>query len=89
MPHRPVDPDGAIRRTLEHLGDEVRLARLERGLSQAALGEWSGVSQSTISRFERGLTPGTGLITLGFLLHALGCRAILRPIDVEIRRRGW
>ena len=89
MPHRQVDPDGAIRKTLEYLGDEVRLARLERGLSQAALAEWSGISQSTVSRFERGLTPGTGLITLGRLLQALGCRAILRPNDVEVRRRGW
>jgi len=89
MPHRPVDPDGAIRRTLEHLGDEVRLARLERGLSQAALAEWCGISQSTISRFERGLTPGTGLITLGRLLHALGCRAFVKPNDVGVGRRRW
>jgi transcriptional regulator with XRE-family HTH domain len=88
MPYRPPDRDGAIRVTLEHLGDELRLARLDRGLSQDTLAEWSGISQSTISRIEHGLTPGAGLVTFARLVHVLGYRSILRPRDEDVRRRG-
>jgi DNA-binding XRE family transcriptional regulator len=88
MPYRPPDRDGAIRVTLEHLGDELRLARLDRGLSQDTLAERSGISQSTISRIERGITPGTGLVTLACLVHVLGYRSILRPRDADVRRRS-
>jgi transcriptional regulator with XRE-family HTH domain len=53
-------------------GKVVRRARASAGLSQAQLGERSGVSQSTISRLERGHVPHLTLITVLGLASALG-----------------
>ena len=52
-------------------GKLVRRCRRSSGLSQRRLGDRSGVSQSTISRLERGLVPGLAtwkLVKIGFVL---------------------
>lgn len=41
------------------IGDRLRHARLEAGLTQAQLAEASGVSQQMISKIERGASAGT------------------------------
>lgn len=40
--------------TATAIGERVRQSRIQRGLSQEALGEVAGMYQSTISRIERG-----------------------------------
>ncbi len=49
------------REALEMVGQAVRLARQRASMSQRVLAARSGVSQTTISRLERGVVPGMGL----------------------------
>jgi DNA-binding transcriptional regulator YiaG len=75
----PLDVDSYRRPTRENeqrgldlLGDAIRIARRWRGLSQRTLSAHSGVSQSTISKLERGLAPGTSARRLAPLILVLG-----------------
>ena len=52
-------------------GRMFRRARLMAGYSQRALAARSGVSQSVISRFERGMAPGMSVERLVILCDAL------------------
>jgi transcriptional regulator with XRE-family HTH domain len=65
----PVTP--AIERGLEALGTGVRRSRRRLGLSQSALAARSGVSQSVISRLERGVLLGLRLRRLAELIDSL------------------
>ena len=74
----PIDVDVYRRPTLENeqrgldlLGRAIRRARRSWGVSQRVLSAWSGVPQSTISKLERGLAPGTTARRLGALILAL------------------
>ena len=49
---------------LRRFGVEFRRCRIYAGLTQARLAELSGVSQSTISRIERGKASSASLIKL-------------------------
>jgi transcriptional regulator with XRE-family HTH domain len=62
-----------LRVTTERGGDveQLRLARLRRGWSQAALAEAAGVQPSTVLRLEHGTPPRPA--TLAKLCRALGC----------------
>jgi transcriptional regulator with XRE-family HTH domain len=64
-----VDPP--VERGLEALGRAVYESRRRAGLSQAALEARSGVSQSVISRLERGVLLGLRLRRLAALIDAL------------------
>ena len=55
------EAQAANREQLARLGTEVRAARLRRRLTQARLGARVGLSQSAISRAERGLGGGLTL----------------------------
>jgi DNA-binding XRE family transcriptional regulator len=71
MPFSVPGPDPRIAPSLRALGEAVRQARRDRGLSQAALAELGGVSQSSISRLERGIAPQAPMhriVTLGLVL---------------------
>lgn len=46
--------DGGVERTLAEVGPRLRAARLERGVTLAALAEATGISVSTLSRLESG-----------------------------------
>ncbi|GMV27623.1 MAG: hypothetical protein AMXMBFR58_36540 [Phycisphaerae bacterium] len=45
------------RRILEAVGERVRAARLQRGLSQEQLAEKLGITPETVSRYETGGLP--------------------------------
>src|SRR5262249_3265138 len=58
---RPNDPDGnwyaRMHPEMLEFGDRIRTFRLSHGWSQRQLARRVGLSQSGISRLERGLTP--------------------------------
>jgi transcriptional regulator with XRE-family HTH domain len=56
---------------LDALGRGIRERRRLLGLSQRSLAHLARVPQSTISRLERGLAPGTTMRRLGALILAL------------------
>ena len=71
MPYQRPEGDrdwGLLRR----FGVEFRRCRVYAGLSQVELARRSGVSQSTISRIERGKAPSASLIKLVRISHAMG-----------------
>ena len=72
---------GRTVRTSEALGRTLRDARRERGWTQGALATRAGVSQPTVSNFERGVGDAS-LSTLWKLLAALE-----RDIQVTQRAR--
>jgi transcriptional regulator with XRE-family HTH domain len=69
------------------VGHEVRLARLDRALSLAAVGRATGQSHSTVSRIERGLAPNVTLIQLSRLSAVVGLELSVRcfPGGLPIR----
>lgn len=56
---------------LERLGQNIRSARLRRGIAVADLAVRAGTSPSSVARLERG-EPGVGIGTLADVLVALG-----------------
>lgn len=52
------------RRLLIQIGTELRSARVARGLSQRAVAAAAGISQTQLSRVERGLYPAVSVETL-------------------------
>ena len=71
MPYqRPADERD--RRLLRRFGTELRRCRIHAGLSQVVLAERSGVSQSTISRLERGKASSAAMFKLVLISAAMG-----------------
>ena len=64
-----IDPTTRV--ATERLGREIAQLCVARGMSQRSLSARSGVSQATISRLMRGMTPGTRLWTVARILAAL------------------
>jgi transcriptional regulator with XRE-family HTH domain len=60
------------RRALLDLGREIHDARVTRGLSQATAARAAGLTQSQVSRIERGLCPTVTINALGRLASAVG-----------------
>ena len=78
----------SAQRALSALGENVRLARRRRGLSQTLLAERAGMSRPTLRSIER----GAATVTLGALanvLHSLGLDDDLEAIaaDDDVGRR--
>ena len=71
MPYQRPEDDGDWS-LLRRFGMEFRRCRLSSGLSQVALAERSGVSQSTISRIERGKASSAALIKLVKISWVMG-----------------
>ena len=63
MPYQGPETDHLASLSLQ-FGRQLRRCRLLAGMSQTRLAEASGVSQSTISRLERGLAPKATMIKL-------------------------
>jgi transcriptional regulator with XRE-family HTH domain len=62
----------------------LRRARIDAGLSQAALAERTGTSQATISAYESGRKQPT-VLTLSRLLAAAGWRLTAEPGPPPVR----
>lgn len=60
-----------VKPALERLGQDIRYARLRRGITMADLALRSGTSTSSIARLERG-DPGVATGTLAEVLLVLG-----------------
>jgi transcriptional regulator with XRE-family HTH domain len=71
MPYLGPETDG-LAEILQRFGHELRRCRLQAGLSQMMLAERSGVSQSTISRLERGRAPQAAIMKVMLMSQALG-----------------
>lgn len=76
---RPVDTGiERGRRHLVDLGREARVARRDRGLSLEEVGRAVSVSDSTVSRFERGSGPDVGIVRASTMLAVVG-------LDLSVR----
>lgn len=64
------------------IGKLIRAARESRGLDGDELAELAGVSQSTISRLERGLLPGITFTTADKILAALDLRLHVETVPL-------
>lgn len=69
---------------LERLGQDLRNARLRRGIAVADLAVRAGTSPSSIARLERG-DPGVAIGTLADILVVLGLLERLADL-VDIRK---
>lgn len=69
---------------LERLGQDVRGARLRRGIAVADLAVRAGTSPSTITRLEKG-DPGVAIGTLADVLVVLGLIGRLADL-IDIRK---
>jgi len=82
--HWTIWPDREPEPGVVAFGRELRAARRLRRLSQGALERASGVDQTTISRIERGLVPGTPVRRLAML--AAGLNADLAFVERRPRK---
>lgn len=69
---------------LERLGQDIRNARLRRGIAVADLAVRAGTSPSSIARLERG-DPGLAIGTLADILVVLGLLERLADL-IDIRK---
>src|SRR3990172_2871028 len=92
MGYRLEDQDEPTLEALRVLGATYRSIRDARGLTQRQLSARSGLSQSTISRFENGRAPWLAAVWIARLLAALdvepgldgfGTTAVKSPVP------GW
>jgi transcriptional regulator with XRE-family HTH domain len=66
------------RDAVRNAGRDIRVARRDRNLSQARVGEAAGLSTSAVSRIERGLSPDVSIRKVTFLAEAVGLEASFR-----------
>ena len=64
---------------LKKIGSQVREARKELGLTQAALANELGISRATLSLLESGTTPELGIRKVIRILDRLGLELTTRP----------
>lgn len=86
---RPTSkPQPAVQRLLAGLGENIRLARLRRGLSASLVAERAGLSRTTLRAIERG-SPGVTLGACANVLHSLGLHGDLAHVarDDELGRK--
>lgn len=77
-------------RLLIEIGREIHTARVTRGLSQAAVAAASALTQSQVSRVERGLYPGITIDALARLCSVVGLDLSIKlyPAGQPLRDRA-
>lgn len=80
MRSRPTELQGTPIRSLEELGELIRIERKERGLTQSAAAELAGVGIRLWNETERGKREQLGLTTALRMLQTLG-------LDLAMTRR--
>ena len=93
MPLKERAVDRGTRRgtqIIRDLGQELRRARLEHGLSQVRIGHSVGLSGPAISRIERGQVPTVSITNLARLLSVVGLELAARayPTGTAIHDRA-
>ena len=78
----------SVQRLLQDLGENIRLARVRRGLSAQLVAERAGMSRTTLRGIERG-DAGVTLGAYANVLHALGLHGDLALVarDDELGRK--
>jgi transcriptional regulator with XRE-family HTH domain len=71
MPRTTQPPLPAVARALSALGENLRLARLRRGLTLSQVAERAGMSRPTLRAVERG-GPSVSIGAYANVLHCLG-----------------
>lgn len=80
MPRRPKHPLlPQTAKKLKALGEDIRLARLRRGLAAGLLAERAGIARDTLRALENG-SPGVSLGVLAAVLSALGMAQVLETL---------
>lgn len=74
------------KRERQTLGNRIRDARVDRGLSQQDLADMVGVKQATISRIESGTISQPRFTDIVKIADALGCRMEYLVRDKEQRK---
>jgi transcriptional regulator with XRE-family HTH domain len=88
MPGKTVTLLPAVQRTLDTLGENIRLARLRRSLSSEMVAERAGISRATFSAIEN----GSASVSMGAwvqVLFVLGLEKDLEEVarDDELGRK--
>ena len=88
MARRTTIQHPSVRRILESLGENIRLARLRRGFSMEIVAERAGMSRTTLRSVERG-DAGVTLGAYANVLHSLGLHEDLSIVarDDELGRK--
>ena len=78
----------SVQRLLQDLGENIRLARVRRGLSAQLVAERAGMSRTTLRGIERG-DAGVTLGAYANVLHALGLHGDIALVarDDELGRK--
>lgn len=71
----------ALKRLLEELGENIRLARLRRRLSAQLIAERSGMSRTTLRAIEKGEAG----VTLGAYANVLHCLGLEKDLGLIAR----
>lgn len=88
MARRTTIQHPSVRRILEGLGENIRLARLRRGFSMQIVAERAGMSRTTLRSVERG-DAGVTLGAYANVLHSLGLHEDLSSVarDDDLGRK--
>ena len=100
MGRRTTPPFPSVGRALATLGQNIRLARLRRGLAASLVAERAGMSRATLRAVENG-DPGVSLGAYANALHTLDLVADLAEVanddvlgrklqdaNLEVKRRA-
>lgn len=71
----------SLQRSLNELGENIRLARLRRNISATLLAERAGMTRVTLRRIERG-DPGA---TMGAYANVLKCLGLEKDLTLVAR----
>ena len=66
-----LKPPLSVRQGLVLLGEDLRRARLRRGLKMALVAERAGISRETLAKIQKG-DPGVGMGSYAAVIFALG-----------------